>query len=90
MSSNLDDLSEKFREHIKVHLDQELKDDHRKRSAKSRAMQRKVNNQKLLDDQNKWKTKSRSNQREVDNQKLLDDQNKFHIEAARSGQPKGA
>ena len=74
--SNLDDLSEKFRQHIKVHIEQEIKDDQRNRTAKSRAKQRKVDNQKVLDDQNKWKQKSTLKQREVDSQKVLDDQNK--------------
>ena len=62
ISSNLDDLVKKFNEHIKVHLDQKIKDEQRKRKANSRARQREVDNQEVLDDQNKWKRKSRSNQ----------------------------
>ena len=74
ISSNLDDLCEKFKEHIKVNLDQKIKDGQRKRTAKSRAKQQKVAKQEVLDDQNRWKRKSTLKQREVDNQRVLDDQ----------------
>ena len=74
--SNLNDLSEKFTEHIKVHLDKERKDDHRKWKANYRAKQRKVDGQKVLDHQNRLKQKSRLEQRGVNNQRVLEDQNK--------------
>ena len=79
--SDLDDLREKFKEHTKVHFQQEMKEDQRTWKANSRAKQRKVDYQKVVDKQNKWNRKSTLKQREVDNQKVLTDQNKRKIKS---------
>ena len=70
------DLGEKLHQYTKVNLEQEIKDDQRKRKQKSTMKQREVNNQQVLDDQNKRKAKSMLKQRDVDNQQVLDDQKK--------------
>ena len=69
--ADLDDLIEKFKDHKKVHFQQEIKDEQRHWKANSRAKQPKTaSSPKELADQNRWKQKSRENQREVNNRKV--------------------
>ena len=61
--SNRVDFSERFKQFTKVHLEKQMKDDHRKRQEKSVAKQREDDDQQVKNNQNKRRAKSVARQK---------------------------
>ena len=75
--SNLVEFSEQFKQFSEIHFEKRIKDDLRKRRAKSLAKQREHDKKQVKDDQNMRKAKFMSKQRAGGVQQVKNDHNKW-------------